>query len=175
MNTYESMWKGLAWAVILSPLKFRPQGGRMEQEGEKQPVHPDRIKAFATFFKNYMSVSSIVAAALPIPVTALKLIPVYHSQAKVLSVYTPMLCFLLLAFIFYIRHPLARAVFPERFGADGVRASSKALIVRSLPLVLIVACVGSILGYHATLTRSVNAAGVSAMVSPSAILLSFED
>jgi len=34
-----------------------------------------RVREFANFFKRYMSVSSVVAAALPVPVTAIGLIP----------------------------------------------------------------------------------------------------
>ncbi len=39
------------------------------------PMEPVRIKGFATYFKGYMGVGSIVTAALPIPVTSLELIP----------------------------------------------------------------------------------------------------
>jgi hypothetical protein len=60
-----------------------------------------------------MSISSLVVASLPIPVTAFKLIPTYAAHTKILSVYTPLFCFLILGFIFYIRHYLARAMFPD--------------------------------------------------------------
>jgi hypothetical protein len=77
------------------------------------PNNPERVRAFARFFKNYMSISSLVVASLPIPVTAMKLIPTYKGQTTILSVYTPLFCFLTLGFIFYIRHFLAKAMFPD--------------------------------------------------------------
>jgi len=77
------------------------------------PTNPERVRAFARFFKNYMSISSLVVASLPIPVTAMRLIPTYKAQTYILSVYTPLFCFLTLGFIFYIRHSLARAMFSD--------------------------------------------------------------
>jgi len=77
---------------------------------------PKRVQQFAHFFKRYMSVSSVVAAALPIPVTATGLIPIFDSQAKYLSTYTSMLCFLSLGFFFYSRHSLADRMFPDLIG-----------------------------------------------------------
>jgi hypothetical protein len=53
----------------------------------------------------------VVAAALPIPVTSLRLIPTYHFQTQLLSVYASLFCFLVLAFIFYNRQVLARWMF----------------------------------------------------------------
>jgi len=85
----------------------------MSTDQQDLPRSPERVKAFARFFKNYMSISSLVVASLPIPVTALKLIPTYKALTTVLSVYTPLFCFLTLGFIFYVRHFLARAMFPD--------------------------------------------------------------
>jgi hypothetical protein len=62
-----------------------------------------------------MSISTVVTAALPIPVAAFQLIPTYHFQTKLLSVYTSLFCFLTLAFIFYSRHALARWMFVGYF------------------------------------------------------------
>lgn len=115
----------------------------------REPVHPQRIASFAKFFKNYMGVSSLVTAALPIPVASFKLIPVYDSQNKILAVYTPMFCFLLLAFVFYIRHGLARLMFPS----NRPNAALVVLrgLVRALPLLLMGLCIGVILYYHTNL------------------------
>lgn len=79
---------------------------------ELLPASPHRVIAFATFFKNYMGVSSIVAAALPIPVTSFDLIPVPAGMSKTLSVYTSLFCFLTLGLIFFSRHTLAGFMFP---------------------------------------------------------------
>jgi hypothetical protein len=87
----------------------------MTEAQHNLPTDPVRVRAFAAFFKRYMSVSSLVTAALPIPVTFLKLIPTYGFQTGVLSVYTSLFCFLTLAFIFYSRHGLARRMFAYYF------------------------------------------------------------
>jgi hypothetical protein len=83
-----------------------------------EPISPRRVISFAKFFKNYMSISTIVTAALPIPVTSFGLIPTFHAQTKLLSVYTSLFCFLILGFIFYIRHELARIMFESECYGD---------------------------------------------------------
>ena len=80
---------------------------------ESQPRDPGRVRAFANFFRRYMSLSSLVVAALPIPLTALRLIPTYHAQTAYLTTYATLLCFLMLGFIFSIRHSIARHFFPQ--------------------------------------------------------------
>lgn len=90
---------------------------------EQTPADPKRVRAFATFFKRYMSISSLVVASLPIPVTSFGLIPTFSAQTKLLSVYTSLFCFLALGFIFYSRHQLARIMFPEYFGREEAEPS----------------------------------------------------
>jgi hypothetical protein len=85
------------------------------------PTEPERVIAFASFFKRYMSVSSVVTAALPIPITKLNLIPTFEAYRNVLSVYTSLFCFLILGFIFYVRHHLGRHMFPDMI--EGFRGS----------------------------------------------------
>src|SRR5271169_2305594 len=79
-----------------------------------EPHEPVRFAAFAQFFKAYMGTASIVTASLPIPVAAFHLIPTYAAQEKFLSTYTSLFCFLMLAYLFYIRHALGRAMFFTR-------------------------------------------------------------
>lgn len=62
-----------------------------------------------------MGVSSVVAAALPIPVTSFNLITVPTGISKTLSVCTSLFCFLTLGMIFFSRHTLARFMFPALF------------------------------------------------------------
>ena len=81
---------------------------------EGLPTDPRRVRAFAAFFKSYMSIWTIVIAALPAPVTALQLIPTYEAHRYLLSVYTPLFCFLLLGFIFFSRHAIGRRLFFPR-------------------------------------------------------------
>src|SRR6266404_8559416 len=75
------------------------------------PSQASRVKGFAAFFKSYMSVWTLVVAALPIPVGAFKLIPTFESQRSYLSVYTSLFCFLSLGFIFFERHRLGGYLF----------------------------------------------------------------
>ena len=74
---------------------------------ESLPTDPRRLRAFASFFKSYMSVSSLVVAALPIPLAATGTIPVFAEQKGVFAACSSLFCFLVLGFIFYMRHALA--------------------------------------------------------------------
>ncbi len=117
-------------------------------EREKAETAADsrlRIRLFANFFKSYMSVSTIVVAAVPIPVSAWKLIPLYAQQKQFLMVYSSLFCYLLVAFVFSIRHWLARRMF-----ARGMRGSWVAVV----PLVCILGSVGCICEYHNLLGQS---------------------
>jgi hypothetical protein len=105
-----------------------------------------RIKLFANFFKSYMSVSTVVVAAIPIPVSAWKLIPLYVQQKQFLMVYSSLFCYLLLAFVFSIRHWLARLMFGR-----GMRAFWMAVV----PLLCILGSLGCICEYHNLLQHSV--------------------
>ena len=105
-----------------------------------------RIKVFANFFKSYMSVSTVVVAAIPIPVSAWKLIPLYAQQKQFLMVYSSLFCYLLLAFVFSIRHWLARWMF-----CRGMRGFWAGI----LPLVCIFGSLGCICEYHNLLQHSV--------------------
>src|SRR6266567_4563825 len=89
---------------------------------------PTRLEVFANFFKGYMSVSTVVAASIPIPVTNWKLIPIYAQQRGFLTVYASLFCFLLLAFVFSIRHRLARPMF-FRGRMGGVVAALPAVLI----------------------------------------------
>lgn len=133
------------------------------------PSEPERLKAFAKFFRNYMNVSSLVAAALPIPVTVAGLIPVFHAHKYVLSTYTPMFCFLVLGFVFFSRHALARTMFLRRRPPQHISAARptwtdtiKSLrdwlwdtFIVFIPLFLIVGTVVCVFQYHAELDRHV--------------------
>jgi hypothetical protein len=104
-----------------------------------------RIQIFADFFKSYMSVSSVVAASVPIPVASFNLLPIYAEQKSFLTVYSSMLCFLILAFIFSIRHRLSRWMFTRCAFTPYLAA---------LPLIFILLAIACILAYHACLQRS---------------------
>jgi len=104
-----------------------------------------RFAAFAGFFKAYMETASVVTASLPIPVAAFHLIPTYEAQAKFLSTYTSLFCFLLLAYLFYVRHWLGRLMFYTKPDGDETLRRSVSLV----PLLLIPASLGLVfLCYH---------------------------
>jgi len=115
-----------------------------------EPHEPERLQAFARFFKAYMGTASVVTASLPIPVAALHLIPTYAAQEKFLSTYTSLFCFLMLAYLFYVRHWLGRLMFFTR--PDGhVRLRS---IVAIVPLALILSSLALVALYHHYLMAS---------------------
>jgi hypothetical protein len=131
-------------------------------------ISPDgiaRIRRFIGFFKAYMNVLSLVTAFLPIAVTALGAIATYRFQAKSLSVYTSLYCCLLIAFIFYIRHQLARVMFREAKGFQ--RFWQKG--VRMLPLLLIVGSLYFAFSYHRLLRESVTVKRKSFELPPSEV------
>ncbi len=105
-----------------------------------------RLANFANFFKGYMSLSTIVAAAIPIPIGRWKLIPIYSGQRGFLTVYASLFCFLILAFIFSIRHRLAGLMFSHR------RLSG---ILAATPFVFILLTLGCVVAYHALMQQSI--------------------
>jgi len=154
----------------------------MSAPANSSPTNPERVRAFARFFKNYMSISSIVTASLPIPVTAIGLIPTYKEQTKILSVYTPLFCFLTLGFIFFSRHHLARVMFPEYLERTVIGRGFPAAVFsafsgyrraffNALPLIFIAASVYCVIQYHRILALS--AAEVGAR--PAVVLYGFND
>src|SRR5882724_411939 len=129
------------------------------------PTDPRRVRAFAIFFKNYMSISTIVIAALPAPITFFKLIPTYEAHRYLLSVYAPQFCFLLLGFIFFSRHTLGRRLFypdslapyamPDSLGVRRWWSFRVSGLVSYAPMLLLVASFLAAIGYMHTLEDSV--------------------
>ncbi len=114
------------------------------------PANPTRVIAFTKFFKGYMNLWAVVAASLPIPLTEARLIPMYKAQRGYLSVYTTLLCFLLLGLIFYCRHFIARWLFSDQLRGTGHPRSRP-----WLPLLLIAITIGFIAFYQETIVNSV--------------------
>jgi len=119
---------------------------------ENLPSEPARVKAFAQFFKRYMSVSSVVASALPIPITSFQLIPTYKAERTFLSVYTSLFCFLLLAFIFYSRHGIAKWTFARSAHRPAWKPRRA---IALLPLALILLALTATFAYHLMLQESI--------------------
>ncbi|HVU46890.1 MAG TPA: hypothetical protein VHD85_12225 [Terracidiphilus sp.] len=125
-----------------------------------------RIKKFGKFFTGYMGTASLVTAALPIPVAKLHLIPTYASQSKFLNTYASLICFLVFAFIFYIRHILARAMFhrtPEKVSARWW--------ITVLPFLCICASIACVIGYHIQLDASLSLIAAHGVLAPTQTLL----
>jgi hypothetical protein len=117
---------------------------------KSEPHEPVRLAAFARFFKAYMGTASVVTASLPIPVAAFHLIPTYAAQEKFLSTYTSLFCFLMLAYLFYIRHWLGRLMFFTQSDGHVVVRSFVAFV----PLLLILSSLGFVALYHHYLINS---------------------
>jgi hypothetical protein len=111
----------------------------------------ERIHGFALYFKRYMGVSAVFAAAAPVPVAVLRLIPTYSAQVGFLGVYTSLFDFLVLAFVFYSRHWIAHVMF--RRGDLGVYRTRP--VAAWLPLILICSSLGSMFLYHAQVSASI--------------------
>lgn len=115
------------------------------------PSDPKRFTAFVSYFKRYLGVWSAGAAALPIPVAKLGLIPVYQALSGSFATYVSLFCFLMLGYIFYCRHAIARWMFKrlKRRHGKGRR------FIAVLPLLLIVASLASAIAYQLVLHNSV--------------------
>lgn len=118
------------------------------------------------FFQGYMGTCALVAAALPVPTMALRLIPTYQFQRHVLATFTTLFCFLILAYVYYSRHQLARLMFPEHSQLIPPYERQKwpwryalfwRYFIRVLPLLLIIFCLICFFKYQTNLTSSVAA------------------
>jgi hypothetical protein len=109
-----------------------------EDEGPL-PIEAKRIKSFASFFKNYMSVSTIVVAAAPIPIGSLHLIPTYQAQRGLITTLSSLLAFLLLGFVFFQRVWLGRKWFPssEEFQPSHISWYPVASIIASVASIFV--------------------------------------
>jgi len=132
---------------------------------------PMRFAAFAGFFKAYMGTASVVTASLPIPVAAFHLIPTYEAQARFLSTYTSLFCFLLLAYLFYVRHWLGRLMFYTKPDGDVTLRRFVSLV----PLLLILASLGLVFLYHHYLVDSLTVFSEIGVIKPTTSLLNTTD
>jgi len=140
------------------------------ENGQKKEIKKEELgfKKFLTFFKNYMNVWSLVVAALPIPLTQLKLIPTYASQTALLSLLTTFFCFFIVAIVYFWRHNIGRFLFGEIFSHSdpqkqfplldikNKKFSRKAKFINSLPALLAVLSFVSIFGYLGLLNNSLH-------------------
>jgi hypothetical protein len=118
-----------------------------------------------------MGTAALVTASLPIPVSALQLIPTYAAQSKFLSTYTSMFCFLMLAYLFYIRHALGKLMFFTM--ADGQVALRT--FVSVVPFLLILASLSLVGLYHHYLMDSLTMFSERGVLSASTDVLTSAD
>jgi hypothetical protein len=69
------------------------------------------VRTYSNWFRGTLSIGALVTAILPAPVMIFQLLPAYGVQARFLIFYGPLVCFLTLAYLFYVRDALARAMF----------------------------------------------------------------
>lgn len=110
---------------------------------DERNVAPVRVARFANYFKTYMGLSTVATAALPIPLTVFNIIPMFEVHRRVFSAYTSMFCFLLLAYVFYMRHPLARLLFGRK------------RLSHLLPLIGVIGAILFFATYHVLLDDSI--------------------
>jgi hypothetical protein len=61
--------------------------------------------------RTVLSLAALAVAVVPGPLLALGVLPAYQVQARFLAFYTPFVCLLILAYLFYVRDYLARIMF----------------------------------------------------------------
>ena len=126
---------------------------------------------FSRVFRNRLILGAILLALLPIPVTAVGALPAYRVQALFLFFYTPLVCLLALAYLFYVREYLGRWMFadllaplpdpdpysPSRTSEAFTRVMRgfRRVVLAVLPAVLVAASFYSFTCYTTLLTESV--------------------
>ncbi len=140
----------------------------MNEQGNEIETNNQRMQSFARFFKGYMGSAPMIAAALPIPITAGKIIPTFAEQTGYLTTYTSMFCFLMVALVFYRRHRLGSYLKPEEW--DKRSRLYGRFLVSWLPFFLVILTLFSIGTYHITLNDSIELLLESDQYEPSTIL-----
>lgn len=106
------------------------------------------VPTYSSGFRRALSLGAVITAILPAPVGYFQLLPAYTIQTKFLIFYGPLVCFLTLAYLFYVRDSLARAMFadlldpspgPDPYYGEPLSASIRRAIrrVRSVVLALL--------------------------------------
>lgn len=68
-------------------------------------------RSYSSVYRTTLVLCALLLALLPIPVTRLGLLPAYRTHARFLVFYAPIVCLLLLAYLFYVRDAIARQIF----------------------------------------------------------------
>jgi len=137
--------------------------------GAQQPT-----RSYSRIIRTALFLGAFAVALLPLPVAALGLLPVYRVHARFLMFYSPVVCLLILAYLFYVRDSLARLMFanilnplsePDRYYRAPVgltlRRTGRSLrtaVLAVLPAVLLATSFYCALRYTTRLNDSVDLA-----------------
>jgi hypothetical protein len=98
--------------------------------------------------RNLTGLWCILFAVLPVVATEFGLIPIYDSQRRVLPAYASFFCFLAFAYVFSLRHRLARAMFGGRLlTTEDSTHAGQPISINLLPACLILASLGGGVAY----------------------------
>ena len=77
----------------------------------RDPTREQTTISYSGGLRRAFNVAAVLMALLPIPVALLQVLPAYRIQARFLAYFTPLVCLLALAYLFYVRDSLARVMF----------------------------------------------------------------
>jgi len=140
----------MATTDSLNPLRRKGTPG----SPRSRSVEPSRFRQFIAYFKKYLALGAVGCGVLPAPMSYFQVIPTFQAQSKFLAGYVTVFCFLVLGFIFYSRHAIARWFFT---GTKKRNGRVKTLIAW-LPLILIGIALVFLSTYHLLLQYSVSRA-----------------
>ncbi len=143
-------------------------------------VAAHRRRSYFGSLRGWLFVCAFAMAMLPIPVTAFRWLPAYDLHSRFLVFYAPVVCLLLLAYLFYVRDIFARVMFadilrpvPERDPFDRETASdaarrwwrrSRASFLALLPALLLASSIYCLLRYTTRLRQSLETATATGKV-----------
>jgi hypothetical protein len=114
-----------------------------------------------------LGMGAVLLALMPIPATALELLPTYYMHARFLIIYGPVACFLEVAYLFYVRDVLARQLFrhilepdpdPDPYYRPSFARRLRVIGTTILPLALIALSLYCLTRYLTRFDRSVELA-----------------
>lgn len=137
------------------------EGGRELNPRPRSPAKrrgaqpANRFGTFLKFFRRYLGVWSVGAAALPLPVAKFHLIPLYAALRDIFATYVSLFCFLVAGYVFYSRHPIARWMFQSL----QAKAPIGRRVLAFLPMILILVSIACAAWYQIALTGSLQQVG----------------
>jgi hypothetical protein len=124
-----------------------------------------RFREFGGFFKSYLSVSTLVVASTPIFVGLIGALPRFDALSTLMTTLSSVVCFFMVAYVFYVRHRVAPWFVPIVLGATkSFNPSPKRTFwLTALPLILLVLGLLSLSVYLNVYTESIAAARSTAL------------